>query len=153
MNLKNVLIGFVEDAIKEHEDLFLVAVDTNNENTNFSFLIDGDNGIGIDSCVKISRKVSKRIDEEIAEEKKFVFEVSSPGADKPLLLPRQYNKHIGRTIKITDKENNIFTGKLKEANKEKIVLELKPEKKKQQAEEKTLLFANIKEARIIISFK
>jgi ribosome maturation factor RimP len=61
----------------------------------------------------------------------FSLEVSSPGVDEPLVSERQYLKNIGRTVLVTPTEGNEVLGVLKEVKDEKLVIEVKAEKKKE----------------------
>jgi ribosome maturation factor RimP len=91
----------VEKIIAESEDVFLVSVRIKPVN-NFKIFVDADNGINIDRCVKINRAMYKVIEEEAwYPDGNFSLEVSSPGVDEPLLLPRQFKKNIGRTVAVT----------------------------------------------------
>ena len=47
-------------------------------------LIDGDEGVNIDDCSKISRKVGPILEEGDFMPGKYLLEVSSPGLDHPL---------------------------------------------------------------------
>jgi ribosome maturation factor RimP len=112
--------------------------------------IDSDEGISIDECGEVSRKLGSELEEII--DVAFVLEVSSPGADSPLNFERQYTKNIGRTLKVTLDDLNEIKGTLTKVSEGKITLE--PEaKKKIKPETVTLLIEKIKEAKVVISFK
>ena len=66
-------------------------------------VVDGDNGITIDDCANLSRALSDSIHEANLLED-YNLEVTTPGIDQPLKLLRQYQKHIGRNLKIELKE-------------------------------------------------
>jgi ribosome maturation factor RimP len=69
-------------------------------------------------------------------------------------MPRQYKKNIGRTLEVTLLDDNIVEGKLESIDPDGIVLFIKENKKKKiAAESKKLLFNQIKESKVIISFK
>jgi ribosome maturation factor RimP len=67
--------------------------------------VDGDEGIDIETCSKISRKMATRID-ELLPDLSYTLEVTSPGVDHPLQSLRQYRKNLGRKIRVftQDKE-------------------------------------------------
>ena len=114
MNLEETLKALVEEALAA-TDLFLVELKGNSTQTKFQIAIDGDNGVSIGQCSQVSRYVSRKLDEMELPEKAFTYEVSSPGADLPLKMFRQYNKHIGRTLEVT--RNSISTRACKRAPK------------------------------------
>ena len=85
------------------------------------------------------------------EEDYFTFEVSSPGADRPLKLPKQYFKHIGRQMEVETLDEKKLGGILKTVDENKISLAIEVSKKETKDEQ--IEFKNIKEANVIISFK
>ncbi|MFV1980899.1 MAG: ribosome maturation factor RimP [Rhodothermia bacterium] len=62
--------------------------------------VDGDEGINIDQCASISRSLFASIELESIFENGFKLDVSSPGLGQPLRLPRQYKRHVGRTLEV-----------------------------------------------------
>ena len=88
--------------------------------------IDHDNGIGIDDCVLVSKEAEVIIDEFIDPES-YELEVSSPGLDRKLNKKEDFDRFIGKTIKIklkdklNDRKN--FKGLLADRQGEIIFLE------------------------------
>lgn len=62
--------------------------------------IDKEGGITIDDCEAVSRELSDLLDEADPIEQSYIFEVSSPGIDRPLKTDRDYEKNIGKLIEI-----------------------------------------------------
>lgn len=117
-------------------------------------IIDGDQGITIDDCAELSRKLSKELDERAYfGEENYMLEVSTPGLDHPLKLKRQYYKNIGRGLKVKLLET-ITEGKLTEVTEDKIILarEIGSGKKK-EIENVEILFSEIEKAFVLVSFK
>jgi ribosome maturation factor RimP len=143
----------VEKIIAESEDVFLVSVRIKPVN-NFKIFVDADNGINIDRCVKINRAMYKVIEEEAwYPDGNFSLEVSSPGVDEPLLLPRQFKKNIGRTVAVTLSDDIKLEGKMTDATDEGILIEYKEGKnKKAVLINKVLAFEEIKQVIVQISF-
>jgi ribosome maturation factor RimP len=75
--------------------------------------VDGDNGMGINECVEISRHIEGSLDRESED---FSLVVSSPDATKPIKLGRQYLKHIGREFDFVLLNGETLSGKLIEAD-------------------------------------
>lgn len=65
-----------------------------------SVYLDGDEGINIDDCATISRELHFRIEEAGVCPSGFELNVSSPGLERSLRLPRQYARHIGRNVSV-----------------------------------------------------
>lgn len=114
--------------------------------------IDSDTNLSIDHCIALSKSIEKSLDRDVED---FDLRVSSFGADKPFKLRRQYKKSIGRELEITLNDDSKLIGHLMQVNDDSILLELKGKKKKHDEDNKNkiLKFDDIKEARIILSFK
>lgn len=154
MSVENRVIELVEDKISDRPDLFLVEVKMHS-NGKLIILMDGDQGINIQDCVAISRHVGYHLEEENVVEHAYNLEVSSPGIDTPLTLLRQYLKNIGRSISITTIDGSKREGKLLAASDDSIQLEeIKKEKGKKAVKIENTIFLNqIKETKVLISFK
>lgn len=62
--------------------------------------IDKEGGITIDDCQSVSEELSDLLDEADPIEQSYIFEVSSPGIDRPLKTDRDYEKNNGKLIEI-----------------------------------------------------
>ncbi|HRD37843.1 MAG TPA: ribosome assembly cofactor RimP [Bacteroidia bacterium] len=119
--------------------------------------VDGDNGIGINDCVSISRHIEGSLDREKED---FSLEVSSPDATKPIKMARQYNKHIGRDFEIVLTDASKITGTLKAVDIsgsiiiETVSRENKPvgKGKINVTKEHQIQLINIKESKIKLKF-
>jgi len=117
--------------------------------------IDADGPLTIEQCRLFNRYLSEKLDEIDFGDEKYTLEVSSPGADRPLLNPRQYNKHTGREFKIILKTNTELIGKLTQVNNQEITVLLKDKKKgynSKEPSEKKINFNDILQATVIINF-
>jgi len=118
--------------------------------------IDGDKGITIDDCVSLSRAIESALDRNKED---FSLDVSSHGATSPLLLPRQYAKHIGRTLEIKLTDGGKAEGELILCNSTGVVLQYSVRENKPVGKGKITVtkqlevpFANVKEARIKLKY-
>lgn len=59
-----------------------------------------DSGVGVDDCERVSRQVSSMLDVEDPIPGHYTLEVSSPGMDRPLFTPAQFERFIGNEIKL-----------------------------------------------------
>lgn len=110
----------VKEAIQENPKLFLIDLKISPDNK-INVIVDGDEGISIKECIRISRNVEHNLDRETTD---FSLEVSSPGLSEPLVNDRQYNKNLGKILKVQT-ETDKFEGNLLEVNDKGIVLEWK----------------------------
>lgn len=86
--------------------------------------LDGDAGLTIDQISQISRHLrgESAIQQLLVEGR---MEVSSPGPRRSLLKPRQYQKHVGRKLKLTLADSAGKTsGVLKSVTDSTILLEV-----------------------------
>lgn len=124
-----------------------------------TILADSDEGITIQQCTSISRRLAKQLEEQDFFSEAYTLEVSSPGLDQPLVLPRQYKKNIGRNLKVALKQGETVSGTLLESDDESILLQLPQPKKKSKVpvDESELIrrisLEDISKALIEISFK
>ncbi len=146
-------ISTITNLVEEHlagSDKFLVEVFIKPINRIYVF-IDGDHGVTISDCVALSRHIESSLDRETED---FELNVSSSGADYPITLPRQYLKNIGRSLNVTMKDERVITGNLEAVGETGITLVTKGDKKKKLPPETlSLPFTDIKDSKVIISFK
>ncbi len=62
--------------------------------------VDAEEPLGVDRIAELSRAVSRLIDEEDPFSGSYTLEVSSPGLERKLRLPRHFQKSVGRTAKV-----------------------------------------------------
>ncbi|MEO6849252.1 MAG: ribosome assembly cofactor RimP [Mucilaginibacter sp.] len=138
----------------ERSDLFLVDVKMH-PNGKLIILVDGDKGIGIADCAMISRHVGFHLEEENVVDTAYNLEVSSPGLDAPLTMPRQYLKNIERQLAIKMADGTKREGKLNGITEDAILIEEinKQKGKKAEAIESVIPFYQITETKVLISFK
>lgn len=158
--LKKILITkehILELAAKHLKDgtVYVTNVKIGSDN-HISVSIDGDQGVTIDDCVSLSRAIEGNLDREKED---FALDVSSHGATNPLLMPRQYHKHLGRTfeIKLLDgsrAEGNLVSFDEQEIKLEYSVRENKPigKGKVTVTKQQVIPFQNIKESRIKLKY-
>lgn len=153
---QEIVKKLIDEAVEENPSLFLVDWSISADNS-IEILVDGDEGLSIEEIVRISRHVEHNLDRE---EEDFSLNVSSAGVGNPLVLPRQFKKNIGRTLKITKVEGGKdVEGELAKVDEEGIVLkwmarEPKPVGKGKHSVEKEekINYTEIKKAIVKISF-
>jgi ribosome maturation factor RimP len=62
--------------------------------------IDKPDGISIDDCAAVSRQVSDLLDVYIDSDHRYRLEVSSPGSNRPLTKPDDFNRFKGQLVRI-----------------------------------------------------
>ena len=146
--------NLVEEALAENESLYLIDLSIS-ENNKIQVTVDGDNGVTLSECIRISKSVDGNFDRE---EEDFSLEVSTPDIAHPLKVKRQYIKNINRILKVKTSEEE-FEGTLVEADEDKIVLNWKAREPKPIGKGKvtvtktaTLAYKDIIEAKVKIVF-
>jgi ribosome maturation factor RimP len=94
--------------------------------------VDSDTGITINECAVLSRQLGTQLELENTIDGPYVLQVSSPGATRPLKQLRQYQKHVGRKLRIRFTDAGMekeVTGKLIAIEEENIILVDEKEKK------------------------
>ena len=138
----------VEEKI-EGTDMFLVSAKVLPSNR-IRVYVDAVDGLAVKACVQISRHIEGSLDRE---QEDFELEVSSPGLSEPFQHPLQYQKNVGRGIKVLTNDGSKAKGKLVKFENDTITIEPETKKKKEQAEPVTIPLSKIKEAKTVISFK
>jgi ribosome maturation factor RimP len=115
--------------------------------------VDGDHGVTIDHCAELSRAMSEDLDKLPGLNDSYVLEVSTPGVDHPLKFNRQYPKHVGRTLKVTLRDQSI-EGKLTDVSTDAITLEQTTGTgKKKEINTIEIPFSDIEKSFVLVSFK
>jgi ribosome maturation factor RimP len=144
----------VDLALALNESLYLIELSIS-VNNKVQVVVDGDNGVSLSECIRISKVINDNFDREVED---FSLEVTTPDISHPLKVKRQYIKNLNRILKVKTAEEEI-EGTLVTADEDKIVLqwkarEPKPVGKGNVTVEKTvtLEYIEIKEAKVKILF-
>lgn len=114
-------------------------------------IVDGDNGVTIDACANLSRRLAAVLDEQNILKNAYVLEVTTPGVDQPLKMKRQFFKNAGRQFKVHRKDKSIVQGKLESVTEEKLSIREAIDKKETRLTE--VPFDEIEKAFVLVSFK
>jgi len=63
--------------------------------------IDQEAGVKVEDCEKVSREVAALLDVEDPIPGHYNLEVSSPGLDRPLFTPDQYERFTGEVVRVS----------------------------------------------------
>lgn len=91
-----------------------------------SVVVDRDGGVDLDTIAELAEKVSRRLDVEGFAPGPYALEVSSPGIERSLRRPNEFQRCVGETVKVKtttpiEGRTNI-TGELVSADDEAIVV-------------------------------
>ncbi len=111
-------------------------------------LIDRKNGgISIAECAKLNEEIGLLLDKSDLLQERYSLEVSSPGADRPLVTKEDFERKKGKTVRIKTKEalyeeKSKFIGIIVDVEKEAVII------KTGDQETKKIPFKLIKTAKI-----
>ncbi len=148
-NIVNNSIQKLNDEFPE-KGVYLVEINISNDNK-ISVHVDSFKGISVDECVFISKSTENELDRE---ENDFSLIVSSAGLDQPFKVQKQYEKSIGKQVKIKIQDRNEFKAVILSVDRKGIEVEETKKKKKEIIKTKIYLDFNIiKTVKPVITFK
>ena len=112
MNLRLKVNNYLSEILDENPSLFLIELKIGINNS-INIILDGDNGVTLNDCIKISRLIEHRLDRD---DEDFSLEVTSSGVGNPLRNSRQFLKNIGRKLKVEMLNGSSFQGLLDTAD-------------------------------------
>lgn len=97
------IVEKLAEPIVEEAGLDLVDVEFKKEGANWYLrvFIDKPEGVDIDDCTKVSEQLSDRLDEVDPIPQAYFLEVSSPGAERPLKKPSDFERAVGDYVHIS----------------------------------------------------
>lgn len=158
--LKEIITAFAKEISEvEKVDVVDVEVHPGSRGLTLRIFIDKEGGVTIRDCESFSRSLEAVLDVEDPVKGSYTLEVSSPGIDRPLKEKRDFERNIGRFIKITTKdkiaERTFFLGKIVDVGDDWVRIEvveekIKGAKKKQKGELLYIPFDKILKAQIYL---
>jgi ribosome maturation factor RimP len=113
-------------------------------------IVDGESGLNLDQVTVASKLVSELLDAAaFMGETPFTLEVTSPGIDRPLTLPRHFAKNVDRLLKVTKTDGLTVTGRILSNTENDVTLSVT---EKKDFKEVVVALADIKRATVEIEF-
>jgi ribosome maturation factor RimP len=113
-------------------------------------IVDGQAPLNLDQVTSVSRDISELLDAaDFMDDAAFTLEVTSPGVDRPLTLPRHWYKNVNRLVKVINQDGSVVNGRITTVEDSQVVL---VEDIKGKTKEHLVQFANIKRATVEIEF-
>jgi ribosome maturation factor RimP len=89
-------------------------------------IVDKDGGIDLDAVAAISKSVAAVLDDVEPDagvlpatadvlRGSYTLEVTSPGVDRPLTLPRHWRRNVGRLVSVTRADGSTVSGRIMDA--------------------------------------
>jgi len=103
-------------------------------------------GLTLDLVASISREISRELDEStVLGNSAFVLEVTSPGVDRPLRLPRHWSRAVGRLVQVTPRTGGVLEGRVLRADASEAVLDV-------EGTETSVRYADVARAVVQVEF-
>lgn len=118
MSLTQSITELIEPAVTE-AGFYLEEVQNTSAGSHriVTCIVDGQTPLNLDQVTVVSRLISELLDSaSFMDETPFTLEVTSPGVDRPLTLPRHWTKNLNRLVKVTLQDGTVTTGRLTEFN-------------------------------------
>ena len=115
-------------------------------------LVDGEQGITLDDIAQVAQAVSEALDADTdgpLGDEPYTLEVSSPGVDRPLTLPRHWRRNLGRLVAVTLTDHSQVTGRVVAVSD--VDVELETDTKGRKAR-RTVALADVARAVVEVEF-
>lgn len=108
-------------------------------------VVDKVSGISLDEIAAITKEISEALDGLDQLNSPFTLEVTSPGVDRPLTLPRHWQRNLNRLVKVWPNEGEIVEGRIIEVGDQHVLLQVKQQ-------QRNYLFSSISKAVVQVEF-
>src|SRR5690349_78853 len=101
----------------------------------------------MDDIAEATKAISEVLDDsDLMGNNAFTLEVSSPGVDRPLTLPRHWRRNATRLVTVDLVDGGSVTGRIVSSDDDAAVLEV-------DGEQQTVGYGDVAKAKIQIEFK
>lgn len=108
--------------------------------------VDKDGGVTMDEVAEVTKQVSVLLDgSDVMGEQPYTLEVTSPGVDRPLTLPRHWRRNEGRLVKVSCRDGATLEGRILTGGEESAELGTDDGRR-------TVSYADVATARIQVEF-
>lgn len=109
--------------------------------------VDKDGGVDMDDIAEATKAVSEVLDQsDLMGQNAFTLEVSSPGVDRPLTLPRHWRRNVTRLVKVDGTDGESVVGRILSSDEDGALLDV-------EGAEHPIAFEAVAKAKIQIEFK
>lgn len=130
MDIEADLFSLCEPVLNDSGyELVMIQVSGTGTRRKAVFFIDKQGGVSVEDCAAASRRIDPLIEQSEVFRNSYVLEVSSPGLDRPLFMPKDYERFAGCKARIMLRQpigkRRRFTGILQGLeNQTDVVIEL-----------------------------
>jgi ribosome maturation factor RimP len=132
--------------ILDSRDIYLeeVAIKPAGRRSIVQILIDSAGGLDLDLVAAVSREISDALDQTDAlGNNPYTLDVGSPGIDRPLTLPRHWQRNKNRLVQIETSQDEVVVDRIMESDEVAVTL---------KETRRVISFKDIKRAQVQIEF-
>ena len=108
--------------------------------------VDKDGGVTLDDIADATREVSRVLDDsDVMGSQPYTLEVTSPGTDRPLVLPRHWRRNTGRLVAVSLTDGRALTGRIADSDDTRATVEV-------DGTEHEVPYAEVAKAKIQLEF-
>jgi ribosome maturation factor RimP len=108
--------------------------------------VDKDGGVTLDDIADATKEVSRVLDDtDVMGEQAYTLEVTSPGTDRPLTLPRHWRRNRGRLVAVATSDGRSFTGRITGSDEDHAVVDV-------EGSPHEVAYAEVAKAKVQIEF-
>jgi len=108
--------------------------------------VDKDGGVTMDDIADATKEVSRVLDDtDVMGEQAYTLEVTSPGTDRPLTLPRHWRRNRGRLVTVATADGRSFTGRIRDSDENRAVVDV-------DGSPREVAYADVAKAKVQIEF-
>ncbi len=115
----------------------------------FRVYIDRESGVGLEECERVSERLGVLLDVEDPIESSYTLEVSTPGLDRPLWNKQDYERFVGKLVRIKTREciadRTLFKGRLIGVETDQILID-------ERGESRRIPFTSVESGRLEVEF-
>lgn len=111
-------------------DLEDVVIEKVGRREKIAVIVDTDGGVSLDAITDVSKALSVALDAHPdISTSPYVLEVSSPGVDRPLTLPRHWRRNRNRLVAVDLTDGTNLTGRIADSDEDVVTLDVDGERR------------------------
>ena len=95
------------------------------------FLVTRPEGITLDECARLNQEIGQLFDQEDVIQERYVLEVSSPGLDRPMKSTRDFQRKLGKLIRVVLHQplnkQNVWKGRIEGIDEDNLIIRTEDE--------------------------
>ena len=129
MLIKDTLTDMILPLLKRRDvELVELAVSGSHRRQIVRIFVDRPDGISVDECAALSRDIADILDTRDPIDGRYLLEVSSPGLTRPLKTDRDFERVVGKALRLVADGLGVVVGTLLQVKSDHLDVELHGER-------------------------